>query len=108
VGITLFGPVYADVQVYADAGFGRYKIQGLTMASLSRLPVRFPTGAKYVLESRGQFVRRYIELPNGRRVQLARRKALFCACAAVQQINTVPDETAAVIDAPSLGKHVAA
>jgi hypothetical protein len=46
------------------------------MASLPRLPARFPVGTKYVIEGRGLFVRRYIELPNGRRVQLARRKAL--------------------------------
>ena len=46
------------------------------MTTLSRLPVRFPTGTKYVLESRGPFVQRYIEFPNGRKVQLARYCAL--------------------------------
>ena len=78
------------------------------MTTLSRLPARFPTGTKYVLESRGPFVQRYIEFPNGRRVQLVRRKALSCGCAAPQQISIVPDETAPVIDAPSLGKRVVA
>jgi hypothetical protein len=78
------------------------------MATSSRLPARVPTGTKYVLESRGLFVQRYIELPNGRRVRLARRKALSCICAARQQISIVPEESAAVIDAPSLGKPVVA
>jgi len=78
------------------------------MASLSRLPARFPVGTKYVLEGRGLFVQRYIEFPNGRRVQLARRKAVSCTCAALQQISVIPDEIAAVIDAPSLGKRVVA
>jgi hypothetical protein len=78
------------------------------MATLSRLPARFPTGTKYVLESRGPFVQRYIEFPNGRKVRLAHRKALACTCAALQQISIVPDETSTVIDAPSLGKRVVA
>jgi hypothetical protein len=78
------------------------------MATVSRLPARFPTGTKYVLESRGPFVRRYIEFPNGRRVQLAGRKALTCNCTALQQISIVPTGKAAVIDAPTLGKRVAA
>jgi hypothetical protein len=79
-----------------------------TMASLPCLPARFPVGTKYVIEGRGLFVQRYIEFPNGRRVQLARRKALSCSCAALQQISIIPNETAAVIDAPSLGKRVVA
>jgi hypothetical protein len=66
------------------------------MARLSRLPASFPVGAKYVLEGRGLFVERYIEFPNGRIVQLARRKALSCTCAARQQISIVPAETVAV------------
>jgi hypothetical protein len=78
------------------------------MARLSRLPARFPDGTKYVLESRGRFVRRYIVLPDGRRVQLARRKALRCIGAEMRQISIIPDKTAAVIDAPSLGKRVVA
>jgi hypothetical protein len=55
-----------------------------------------------------RFVRRYIEFPNGRRVQLAGRKALTCNCTALQQISIVPTEKAAVIDALSLGKRVVA
>jgi hypothetical protein len=43
------------------------------------LPERFPVGTKYVVESRGSVVSRYLEFPNGRRVILAQRKALPCA-----------------------------
>ena len=46
------------------------------MRSSTRPPMRFPVGSKYVLEGRGPFVRRYIEFPDGRKVQLATRKAL--------------------------------
>jgi hypothetical protein len=51
------------------------------MPIASLLPKRFPVGAKYVVEGHGPFVRRYIELPNGRRIQLSTRKALTCICA---------------------------
>ena len=40
------------------------------MRNSARLPMHFPLGSKYVLESHGPFVRRYIEFPNGHRVQL--------------------------------------
>jgi hypothetical protein len=46
-----------------------------------RLPARFPANSKYVLESRGPLVRRYVEFPDGRRVELAPRRALTCHCA---------------------------
>ena len=46
------------------------------MRRSARIPNRFPFGTKYILEGHGPTVRRYIELPNGRRVQLASRKAL--------------------------------
>ena len=45
-----------------------------------RLPKRFPVGTKYILESYGSFVRRYIEYPSGRRIELETRKALSCNC----------------------------
>jgi hypothetical protein len=49
------------------------------MASTSdRLPKRFPVGTKYVVEGHGSFVTRYLEFPNGRRVVLAKRRALPC------------------------------
>jgi hypothetical protein len=60
------------------------------MRSTRRLPVRFPDGAKYVLESDGDMVRRYVELPDGRRVHLARRKAVTCSHADLQDVSLVP------------------
>ena len=45
-----------------------------------RPPKRFPVGTKYILESYGAFVRRYIEYPSGRRIELETRKALSCGC----------------------------
>jgi len=62
------------------------------MLGRTRLPARFPIDTKYVLEGRGPFVRRYIEFPNGRRIQLPTRKALSCTCAAGQHISIVPDQ----------------
>ena len=76
------------------------------MLSRPHLPARFPIGTKYVLDGRGPFVRRYIEFPNGRRVQLATRKALSCTCVASQPIGIVPDQSAAVIDAQSLREQL--
>lgn len=52
------------------------------MRKPNRLPANFPPGSKYVLESRGPAVHRYVELPDGRRVALPTRKALTCCCAA--------------------------
>jgi hypothetical protein len=70
------------------------------MRSSTRLPKRFPVGSKYVLESRGPFVQRHIEFSNGRRVQLASRKALSCTFAARQPISIVPDQSATPVDVP--------
>jgi hypothetical protein len=47
------------------------------------LPARLPAGAKYVLESRGKMqgsilVNRYVELPDGRRIELAARMVPTC------------------------------
>lgn len=52
------------------------------MPRSSRLPSRLPPGTKYVLESHGSWVHRYIEFPDGRRVKLRVRKAQVCTCAA--------------------------
>jgi hypothetical protein len=52
----------------------------LVMRRSPRLPKRFPVGTKYILESYGGFVRRYIEYPSGRRIELETRKALSCGC----------------------------
>jgi hypothetical protein len=50
----------------------------------TRLPKRFPVGSKYVLESCGPFVRRYVEFPDGRKVPLPKRKVLPCTHASTQ------------------------
>ncbi len=57
------------------------------MRKSSGLPRRFPPGTKYVLESRGASVHRFVELPNGRRFPLPSRKAMTC-CAA--EVSLVP------------------
>lgn len=62
------------------------------MRSISRLPSRFPDGAKYVLESDGGMVRRFVEFPDGRRVMLARRKAAVCICPDARDVSIVPAE----------------
>jgi hypothetical protein len=51
------------------------------MRKSSRLPTRFPEGTKYVLESHGGEVHRFVEFPDGRRVTLNKRKASNCVCA---------------------------
>ena len=60
----------------------------------ARLPAHFPVGTKYVLEGRGRLVRRHVELPNGRRIQLEPRRASAGVCAKWQQIGIVPDPSA--------------
>jgi hypothetical protein len=52
-------------------------------AQPNKLPSRLPAGSKYVLESGGKMqgsllVNRYVELPNGRRVELASRLVATC------------------------------
>ena len=59
------------------------------MSKHVRLPSRLPVGSKYILESRGtmkgsMLVNRYVELPNGRRVELVARLVATC--------ETKPDE----------------
>jgi hypothetical protein len=56
----------------------------------TRLPKRLPVGTKYVVESRGEFVRRFVELPNGDRIDLPTRKAHTCDCA--EQVSIVPEQ----------------
>src|SRR5262249_528242 len=48
-----------------------------------RLPSRLPPGSKYILESRGtmkglMLVNRYVELPDGRRIELDARLVPTC------------------------------
>ena len=59
------------------------------MRNTYRLPKRLPEGTKYVVESAGQFVRRFVELPNGRKIPLSTRKAQPCA-----RIGIVPEQAA--------------
>jgi hypothetical protein len=47
---------------------------------MHRLPARFPAETKYVLEARGPWVHRYVEFPDGRKIELSPRKALACKC----------------------------
>jgi hypothetical protein len=65
------------------------------MQGSKRLPARFPANTKYVLEARGRWVHRYIEYPDGRRVELSPRKALTCYCVERQ---TTPDQRARVAE----------
>jgi len=57
----------------------------------SRLPGRLPVGTKYVVESAGALVRRFVELPNGKKISLPTRKALPCKCG--ESVSIVPDQT---------------
>jgi hypothetical protein len=82
----------------------RVRIGDLTMRSAYQLPKRIPSGTKYVLEGRGPLVRRYIEFPNGRRIELSPRKALTCACTE-RQTTLVPEQNA-VIDTPANGRRI--
>jgi hypothetical protein len=75
------------------------------MPKTSRLPTRFPVGSKYVVESCGPVVRRYIEFPNGCRVQLKPREAVSCTSGAQQQTGIVPD-LAGPLDAPNRSRRI--
>ena len=48
---------------------------GSEVSSAFQLPRRLPVGTKYVVEICGEFVRRFVELPNGARIPLRNRKA---------------------------------
>jgi hypothetical protein len=76
------------------------------MPSSYHLPARLPLGTKYVIESYGPFVRRFVEFPNGRKVQLATRKAASCTCAARQKISVVPDTSADPVDPPAFRRRI--
>jgi hypothetical protein len=67
------------------------------MSKPSRLPARIPDGTKYVLESDGAIVRRFVEFPSGRKVRLTDRKAQTCSCVE-QQTSFVPSKVADLVD----------
>jgi len=71
-----------------SSGYHRLEEQKAPMHRSLRMPKRIPIGTKYVPESRGPFVYRYIEFPNGRRVQLSIRKAVSCNCVARRQTRS--------------------
>ena len=72
------------------------------MRPTRRLPARFPDGTKYVLESDGGMVRRYVEFPDGRKVMLTRRKAAVCVCPDLHDVSIVP----AVAETPAPRKRL--
>ena len=59
------------------------------MRKSGRLPTRFPDGTKYVLESHGGQVHRFVEFPDGRRITLSKRKAATCICADID-VSIIP------------------
>ena len=62
------------------------------MRNTYHVSTRLPEGTKYVVETGGQFVRRFVELPNGRKIPLSTRKARPCACG--ERISIVPEQAA--------------
>ena len=79
------------------------------MRKSARPPARFPIGTKYVLESRGPVVRRYVEFPGGQRINLEFRKALTCTCAAAQQaVSIVPQHDPEVLNAIPFDRRILA
>ena len=60
------------------------------MRKASRLPRRFPAGTKYVVESDGPLVRRFVELPNGKKINLPSGKAMSCGCS--ERVSIVPEQ----------------
>ena len=77
----------------------------VTMSKPSRLPARIPDGTKYVLESKGAIVRRFVEFPSGRKLRLTNRKAMTCSCAD-QQNSLVPSEVADLVDPQIFGRRI--
>jgi hypothetical protein len=55
------------------------------MFHLNPLPKHIPPGTKYVVEARGVLVRRFLEFPDGRILELAPRKAQSCRCQRVRK-----------------------
>jgi hypothetical protein len=54
--------------------------EGTSMPSTTRMPEQFPENTKYVLEARGPVVRRYLEFPDGRKMELEPRRVSTCRC----------------------------
>ena len=60
------------------------------MRKESRLPRRLPEGTKYVVEIDGPHVRRFVELPDGKKIVLPSRKAVTCGCG--ERVSIVPEQ----------------
>src|SRR5258708_6189956 len=72
----------AGTETIAGIGHFHGQLEETSMARTSnRLPERFPVGSKYVVESCGPVVRRYVEFPDGHKVTLPKRRALSCTLA---------------------------
>jgi|RhiMethySRZTD1v2_1073278.scaffolds.fasta_scaffold13807_6 hypothetical protein len=70
---------------------------------MPKLPRRFPENTKYVVEACGPLVRRYVELPSGRRVHLRSRKAKPCICAE-RATGVVPNQD--ITNSPTFDRRV--
>jgi hypothetical protein len=77
------------------------------MRHASRRQLCFPAGTKYVLEGRGPFVRRYIEFPNGGRIQLLTRKAQTCVCTKLKT-NVAPEHNVDAFNIQSSHRRIVA
>ena len=60
-----------------------------------------------MLESRGPVVRRYVEFPDGSRLQLPTRKALTCMYAE-RQASIVPEHNTDAFDVQALRQQIGA
>ena len=69
------------------------------MRKASRLPRRLPEGTKYVVESDGPVVRRFVELPNGKKINLPSRKAVSCS----ERVSIVPEQETASVESLKVG-----
>jgi len=75
---TLIGaerPQVSRVSIWAQWRFDMAR-------NFDSLPQHFPDGTKYVVESSGVVVHRYVGFPDGRKISLPSRKAIPCAQAA--------------------------
>jgi hypothetical protein len=75
------------------------------MPKPSRLPARIPDGTKYVLESEGAIVRRFLEFPSGRKVRLTNRKAMTCSCVK-QRTSIAPNHVTDLVDTQILRRRI--
>jgi hypothetical protein len=69
------------------------------MRGFERLPNRLPIGTKYVVEGFGPLVRRYLEFPDGHKMNLKWRTAQTCNCA--RRSNKVQSTRRAALEAAS-------